>query len=444
MENNGRIDFVEELLQEETTVGYKPNMPLEALWLSGTDMPQITLRRDIEFMQMHPIVLVALEYYKSGISNVEFWGGPDLLNPDNLLGERISADPNVERFVQAHVQRLWHNCVPLLQDGGYPYGWAAGEHVYREIDGRMEWSYVKDFHPNDSFVLTSNFEPIGIRVRGVRGKAPVDLWYASGAIPAKACWYAHRARFGHFYGRSQLIGAWRPWRRLGWRDGVEQVIDAAIYRGGYCGPIIKHPPEDMQTARTGIPATQADGANNPRRNARDVARQMVEWAKAGAGFTMSSAQYPASAGGGPKWDINWPTQVMDVTPLVEAAKYVEDQIFYGVGVPPELIRASGTGSGYSGRNIPREAFLNAQQKIADAMLKMLVDQVVRPLVLMNYGDVPFNITTKSILHTQVKDKNAPSDSTGSAVHLQPRDEHGRFLPKGTQGPNTHGTVNPGT
>lgn len=429
-EMNGHIDS---LLEEEMTVGYKPHMPLETLWLSGTDMPQITLRRDIEFMQMHPIVLVALEYYKSGISGVEFWGGPNLQKPDDVLGEPVSANPAVTQFVLTHAQKLWHECVPQLQDSGYPYGWAPGEHVYKQVDGKLVWSHVKDFHPQDAYILMSDFEPIGIRIYGVRrnqGKA-TDLWFASGAIPAKACWYSHRARFGHLYGRSQLIGAWRPWRRLGWREGVEQVIDAAIYRGGYAGPVVKHPPEQMQTARTGVPATQDN-----RRDARDVARQMVEYAKAGAGFTMSSAQYTAQQGGGAKWSIEWPTQVMDVMPLVKAANYMEDQIFYGVGVPPELIRASGTGSGYSGRNIPREAFLCQQQHIADAFLKMLVDQVIRPLVLLNFGDIAFNVACKSLLQTQVKDKS-PTDVDHT------RDAQGHFAPKGTQGPGTNSTTSPG-
>lgn len=426
-----------EILESELTLGYKPTMPLEAMWLSGTDMPQITLRRDIEFMQMHPIVIVALEYYKSGITSAEFWGGPNLLDKSDLLGEPVSLDDRVTSFVLSTVEKLWRECVPQLQNGGYPYGWAAGEHVYQEKDGFLTWSYAKDFHPNDAFVLTADYEPVGVRIKNMRNRPPVDLWFACGAVPAKACWYAHRARFGHVYGRSQLLGAWRPWRRLGWRDGVEQVIDAAIYRGGYCGPIVKHPMEDAQTARSGIPATQLDGANHARRSARDVARQMVEWAKAGAGFTMPSAMYPQTMGGGPKWEIVWPTQVMDVTPLVEAARYVEDQIFYGVGVPPELIRASGTGSGYSGRNIPREAFLYSQQHVADGMLKMFVREVVKPLVLLNFGDVPFQVMCKSLLQTQVKDKTAQKDDS------HPRDEVGHFAPKGTQGPETDSTQSPG-
>ena len=401
---NGTTDMnaVAEALQEEITSGYRPVMPLELLWTGGTNVPHITLRRDIEFMQVHPVISIAMEYYKSGIAGAEFWGGPDYVNPDNEQGKQISLNPKVSQFVLAQVERFWQRGVPLLQEG-YAYGWAPGEHMYKDVNGMMVWSHIKDFHPLDSFILTLKYQPIGIRVKNIREKQPVDLWFASESIPAKACWYPHRPRFGQFYGRSQLIGAWLPWRRLGWRDAVEQVIDAAVYRAGYRGPIVRHPPEDMQTAQTGIPATKVDSAGNPRRNARDVARQLVEWAKAGAGFTLSSTQYPPAQGGGNKWDIEWPDHVMDVRPLIEAARYLEDLIMLGIGVPPELVKAGGTGSGYSGRSIPREAFLDGQQKIADAMLQIFVEQVVRPLVLWNFGDIPFEVSCKSLLKTQSDD-----------------------------------------
>lgn len=409
--NNGTIDEgrVAETLQDEVTLGYRPTMPLESLWLSGSDMPQITLRRDLEFMQMHPVVQTALDYYRSGIAGAEFWGGPDNADPTNDRGKPISPNPDVAQFVLAHVEQFWMRGVPKLQEGGYPYGWAPAEHIYKEANGYLVWSHLKEFHPNDGYIMTIGegpykFKPVGVRVKNVREKQPVDLWFASESIPAKACWYAHRPRFSSFHGRSQLIGAWRPWRRLGWRDAVEQVIDAAVYRAGYRGPIVRHPMEDMQTAKQGIPATQADGLGGMRRSARDVARQLVEWAKAGAGFTLSSAKYPQAQGGGDKWAIEWPDHVMDVRPLIDVAKYLEDQIMLGIGVPPELVRAGGTGSGYSGRSIPREAFLDGQQKVADAMLQLFVEQVLRPLVLWNFGDVPFSVSCKPLLKTQADNK----------------------------------------
>ena len=93
----------------------------------------------------------------------------------------------------------------------------------------------------------------------------------------------------------------------------------------------------------------------------------------------------------------------------------------GIGVPPELVKAGGTGSGYSGRSIPREAFLDGQQRIADAMLQIFVEQVVKPLVLWNFGDVPFEISCKPLLKSQVENKQGqPQDPLP-----QPADDQGQ-------------------
>lgn len=404
---------VAELLQDEVTTGYRPVMPLEAMWMAGAgDMPQITLRRDIVFMQMHPIVITSLDYYKSGIMGAEFWGGPDNRDLSNDQGKPISPDPRVCQFVLAHCERFWERGVPVQQEGGYPWGWSPGEHIYKESQGMLVWSHLKGFHPDDGYILTYMGDPVGVRVKNIkpivgdqrpRGST-CDLWFASDRVPAKAGWYPHRARFNSFYGNSQLTGAWLPWRMLGWRDGMDQVVNAAVYRGGYRGPIVRYPPEDSQTALTGVPATQLDGRGQPRRNSRDVARQIVEWAKAGAGFAISSAQYPEQLGGGNKWDVDWPDHVMNVGPLVDAARWCEERIMLGIGVPPELVRAGGTGSGYSGRSIPREAFLEQQQRVADSMLQIFVEQVIRPLVLWNFGEVPFNVSVKSLLKTQAENR----------------------------------------
>lgn len=404
---------VAENLQEEATVGYLPRTPMEAMWQSGGEMPQVTLRRDIEFMSIHPVVINGMEYYRSGIAGAEFWGGPDYANPQNEQGIPISPNPQVAQFVMAHCERFWQRGIPLVQEGGYVHGWCPGEHIYKEANGLLVWSHMKSFHPHDGHILTYNYQPVGVRVKNIRNKQPVDMHFASESIPAKGAWYAHRPRYGSLYGRSQLIGAWLPWRMIGWRDGMDQVINAAVYRAGYKGPIVKHPNEDMQTAQEGVPATRPDGRGAPRRSARDVAKQMVEWAKAGAGFTMSSAKYPQSQGGGEKWELIWPDHVMDVRPLIAADQWCEERILLGIGVPPELVKAGGTGSGYSGRSIPREAFLDGQQKVGDAILQMFVEQVIRPLVLWNFGDVPFNVQCKSLLKSQSEDKKGDEEGGDS-------------------------------
>src|SRR5262249_5902837 len=183
-------------------------------------------------------------------------------------------------------------------------------------------------------------------------------------LPAKALWYAHNPRYNHWYGQSQLLGAWKPWRRLGWKDGAEQSMDGGIYRFAYCGPKIRYPEEDYQ-GQPGAPATSLDSQGRPRRYARDMARMMAEQYKAGAGIGLPSTMCPPEMGGGPKWDAEFPESTLNISGLIEYVKYLIGQVRFGVGVPPEIFEASETGSGYSGRAIPLDAFLMTQQRIAD-------------------------------------------------------------------------------
>jgi len=349
-------------------------------------------------MMIHPVVLSALNYFKSGIAGAEFWGGPAA--DGNPQGKPISDSPEVATFVMEHCHRYWDRAVPLLQ-AGYEYGWIAGENLYREEDGYMQWDGLLQFSPRDVYLLTQDTKPVGVRVKQVAvekideeqkrrqkvaGAAPgvVDLWMASEDVPAKGLWYAHNPRYSQFYGQSQLLGAWRPWRRLAWKDAAETVVDGGYYRLGYAGPLIKYPDKDF-AAQSGAPNTTADSQGLPRRYARDVARQMAEWFKSGSSIGMPSTRYPNEMGGGDEWSLEFPDTHFNGEGLLAYVQYLCNQIRYGIGVPPELMEAAETGSGYSGRAIPLEAYTMLQQRLADALLELYCRQVLMPLVRWNFG-----------------------------------------------------------
>lgn len=401
---------IEQLLTGDAlTTGYRSTLPDWLYWNQDT-VPQLYLLRDIEIMLLHPVVHSALSFYKGGISTVDF---------------EIKCDqPEAAEFVYEQCQRFWDRGVPLLQ-GGYEYGWIGLENNYDDDAGKLCWDSLMQFSPRDTFLLTQDYKPIGVRVKNVRKKGSVDLWLASQDVPAKALWYVHCPRFNAFYGRSQLQGAWRAWRRLAWKDGLETVIDHGLYRYAFTGPVIKYPDEAIQASAQGIPATTLDAQGRPMRYCRDVARQIAEWAKTGAGIGIPSTMYDQTAGGGPKWDVQFPKHVLDVAPLIGAAKYLHDQIYYGVGVPPELLSASESGSGYSGRAIPMEAFITQQQRLADAILHLFVEQVLRPLVRWNWGgQVRFDVKVKPLLETKREQQGGLSNEKAPPNQQPP--EEGRM------------------
>lgn len=411
-ETNGKVSMDrigQTLTAEPLTTGYQPTFPIDTLW--GMDgAPWLWFRRDIELMLTHPIVRNAMDNFRAGIAGAEFD-----CKSENVL---------VQKFILNQCQRYWDIGVPQLQ-GGYEYGWIGGENLYEEVDGMMEWNGLNHFSPADTFLLTQGSVPVGVRVKSIKDKPPVDLWMASSQVPAKGMWYVHNPRYNLFYGQSQLFGAWRPWRRLAWKDGAETVIDTGVYRFAFCGPVIGFPDEDLQSQSPGPPNTTLDSNGNPRRYARDIARQAAEQMKAGAGYGFPTGNYPQEMGGGPKWTFEWPDHSMDVEPLIGYARYLHDQIYNGIGVPAEMIQAAETGSGYSGRRIPLEAFLDRQQCIGDAFLRLFVEQVLKPLVLWNFGPVRFDVKLKRLLETKNK---ASAGQPGQTGQQQPGQNPGQQNP----------------
>jgi hypothetical protein len=398
---NGQIDrekVTDLLTGEPLTRGYRATLPMWALepdW-----QPQIYLLRDIELMMTHPMVRNSLSYFKGGIHGAQF-EGPE--NPDDPDGEHlpISDDPDVSAFVHEQCNRFWDRGLVKIQ-GGYEYGWIATENRYSSEDGVLRWSDCEQFSPRDTYLLTRDRVPVGVRVKSVQDSGTVDLWLASEDVPAKALWYAHEPRYTAYYGQSQLLGAWRPWRRLAWRDGLEMILDMGAYRYAFAGPTLFYPDAELQTAQPGVPGTTNDSQGRPRRWARDIARQMAEQLKAGAGMGFPSGNYPADMGGGPKWRIEWPQHVLDLAPILAHIDHLQKQISYGIGIPPELLEAGEGGSGYSGRVIPLEAFLQRQQHIADSILWLFVHQVLKPLVRWNFGSVKFEVKVRNLLESKRK------------------------------------------
>lgn len=413
---NGRplaTKSVEERLAETLTQGYVPTVPW-AVGQSGTPYPVFQLRANIEQMLWHPMVSITLEYFKSGTAGAEFWGGKNPDDPDDEKGLPISDNPKVASFVSEQCERFWDRGVPLIQESGYPYGWSASEQVYIDDpkEGVLRWDSLKDFAPQDTYILTQDSKPIGVRVKSVKKKGDVDLWMASGQVPAKGLWYAHMPRYGQHYGRSQLMGAWLPWRRVAWRDGAEMNVDMAVYRFGYPGVVTRYPNEDLQNP-PGTPYSKADSQGLPRSSARDVMKRAADQYKAGGTVGLPSDRYPKEMGGDYKYTWEVPKTVLNPEPLDKHIKTLYDQIAYGIGVPPELMQAAETGSGYSGRMIPMEAFLDTQQRIADRLLQLFVEQVLKPLVLWNFGDVRWEVKVKRLLLTKADDRQGEEQGGGA-------------------------------
>ncbi len=352
------------LVSSPLSRGYKPTIPAWSFVDMSTGLYLNTVLNDVERMLLHPIVADVYDAWKSAIHHAEF---------------QINANsPEVKRFCEIMYDRFWTRSLDQAQLQS-DYGWNGFEVGYAKEKGYLTYQGLWDFCPFDTWALSSQYRYAGISVRNVPGtKGMLRLW---GPLrwPAKAFWLVHNKRWNKYYGRSQLYAAWIPWRRLAHRDGLQDVLDAGWYRYAFSGPIGRFP-------RKAFPGTSGqagcvDGVNWEA--AREHMRQMGDDAKAGMGIYLPGDWDKIA--NAYAWSFEWPQRVLELGPLLEVIRQVEDQISKGIGVPPELTDADDAAGGWSGRKIPLLKFYTQQRKHARRLAWQFKHQILDNLVLWNFG-----------------------------------------------------------
>jgi hypothetical protein len=371
---------LEQLLTRGLAVGYQPRLPIYSSRFG--DQLFFNFFNDVEWMCRDDSIRLPLQFVMGPAAHAE-WGVEGRTNAEAL-------------FVAQQLQWFWSNAVPRVQGKGYPFGYCGGEMTYDVHEGLLVQSRFKIFNPRDT-------DP----ARHPTTKKPCEVWVHNTAegvtklhgwredIPNKAFWYAHLDDYDRLRGESQVWAAYRPWLRLTGRDGGEELIDLGFYRLGVPPTVVDHPNQ---------PYTAAAGkgqpyANNGFTHTRDEARSIAESGKSGAGIAVSSEQQ----NGVRKWDYRVLATGINGTQLIEYVEYLERKCYKGVGIPPELLQAAESGSGYSGRAIPLEGFLTSQQRPVNDMTRSWFDQIGQPLLRWNFGpDAWARVSPKPLLGSYKK------------------------------------------
>lgn len=350
----------EEYLGSQITAGYKPQLPVYSF--RDEYFNPFEFFWDIEAMLRHDSVTTPLTNVMAPISQMQV--------------KVDASSTRVAKFVIDEWQKFLEMYIPTVQQNAYPYGWMGAELKYGIERGVQVVTDFKDFNPRDVVALVKKSDTVGIRVNNVPSGAK-DLPGSRKGFPAKGFFYAHRPRYGNRYGRSQIEAAWKPWRRLTGRNGVEEVTDIGIYRYGTGTVVVGAPLQDTQSKNQ--PATTSPSG---RQSALQRALEIAENLKAGSAVAKPNVY---DNKGNPLWTIDFEQPRTNVPELLQAGDALRGECSKAIGFPPELIEAAETGSGFSGRIIPLQGFLMSLQPVAQGLFYAWFTQVGRPLVWWNFG-----------------------------------------------------------
>jgi len=343
------------------TAGYdRPSASLTVASAMGQRRPPFIPKYHVPLMMLEPRVCLAMWVIKGTIiSNTRFYVECD-----------EGDDSPVKKYLIKQLTRLWLTSASTILEA-LDYGYVGAEVLYRpHHQYQFLISGMRSLGTHEVFPVLLHGKRVGIkcrmRERDDPGGEQTPLY-----IPGiKSFWHVHWRQHDEWFGRSRLFGAFSPWMDLAGSLGARDIARTYYHKHAYPGRGCYHPPG----------ATEVDQIRTPN---RDIAREMLQKMRAGSDVTLPAEYDPM---GNKLWEI-FPLEAIEGGADVREWVYdLKDEILEGVGVMPEVIEAAETGSGYSGRKIPQEAFKGLLHEVVFWMLEDIDTQLLRPAVKAEFGE----------------------------------------------------------
>lgn len=376
-----------QLLGAPLTAEYEPPDTSISAHIYHPNRPFFTLQV-IDAMLTDPRVVFGLKLIR----------GPILSNSRFLINAK---DALLKDFLIQQVNRFWRTSASLAMRS-MDYGYLGCEVLYRAYDNRLQFDKLKFLHPHTTRVCTRKGEFMGIEVTRV-GDQLGTLYIGR----PKCFWTVHSRDQHSWYGRSLLRGAFLAWNEIWCDHGYRDQRRLWFYKNAYAGPRIGYP------AGSAPPEVLGDSP----KPYRIIAQEILDKAQAGSGIV-----YPM----GGEWEFEDARPISIPEGLLEYGDQLRDEIWEGMGIPPEVARAEGTGA-FAGRRIPQQAFYSVLQEVVQELVTDLDEQILRPLVHMNFGaHSDYEIECFGLLRTtpeeeknQVEESNSEPVITGLTQPLPP-------------------------
>lgn len=366
-----------------------------------------------------PIFLLAYSEIMRRDHQIEF-GASIIMAPLYTVTWTIECDrPEVAKYVDETLHTIWKSLSRM--EWLVTYGHMAGESEWEEKDGLIRLAKLKDFHPNDARPLVYRGKLCGVEVRTKDQIARL--------APPRAIWMVNKPEAGSFYGRGRLQSAYLPWLEKSGRHGALDIRRSWAVRCAFDGGVMYYPPggtllEDGVTVKSN----------------EDTAREILE--KKEAGGVLALPNSTKDDGSDKAWEYQPPVINGSFAELLEYPDKLDRDVLKGMSIPPEVVDAAESGSGWSGRSVPFLVFLTSEDQIADTIVETMKRQVIDHGVEVNFGPVEYKIKLNPLAKLAEappagttppptnQTHNAAEESGGGQPHVGPRGE------KGVKDPNT--------
>lgn len=292
-------------------------------------------------------------------------------------------NPQVKQWVEEQWSYLWNQHRTKLVSAK-KWGFAPLQMLFKQKNGLLCIKGVKDFAPEDCRALESGGRLVGQRVKGKKLFFP------------QACWLTFGAEFGSPYGTGTLRRSYPAWYEKWMDHGAKRLLQLRMIKDAYIGDVFWYPPNMNVQLPDGTVLSW-----------RDMLREIGENRLSGGAMTLPRLY---DNGGKELTGYTPPQDVGGGSQLFEWTDVCDEGIMRGADVPMEVVKASDTGSGYSGRSIPFLVVLSVCTQELVEIIQRVDEQVFRPLAWLNWGGDPdYQIIPRSLV------ESFSNDTSGSAM-----------------------------
>lgn len=326
-----------------------------------------------------------------------------------LMSARVEVsgdEAKVRQWVQHQWDALWHVSAHQLLRAKL-YGFMPFEVVYRQaltgpFRGMLEVERLIDYHPRDTRLLMAGDKIVGFtydeeenntsaeyertEMHSTERNATEGVPYSAETrlLAPQALVCTFDAECGNPYGCALLARAYPAWYEKWMPGGAKRTLRLRMIKDAYIGDIFWYPPD----RRFELP-------NGSEISFRDLAREIVESRHTGGALTLPLI-YDSS--GHKLVDYTPPQGVAGYTQIFRWKTDLDLEIWKALEVPPEVIQASNSGSGYAGRWIPFAVALSAVHLELAELIRCIDRDILRPVAQLNFGrDVQYEIHPVSLV-----------------------------------------------
>lgn len=344
-----------------------------------------------------------------------------------LMSARVEVkckSAEIKQFIEEQWKRIWSkSATQILRTK--QYGFLAFEVVCKEVDGRIEFDYLRDFHPVDVGQLRDRKTGFrtGIRVRQIvrmGGNGTLDL------MGPKGLWLTYGQEFSRSWGRALLERCYQPWYDKNSDNGALDLRRLHGFKDAWMGDMVKYPFRIFDVPGVG------------KVHGRDLAREIAENRASGGVVMLPST---VDKDGNPEWDYTPPATTGGATAIPDWIHDLDWDILDGLLVPKEVVEAGGTGGGWSGRSVPWVGFLAVRDQEFAEYVRAIKKQHLDPLALANFGKGAddFDVNPVPLVETmgqQVGEMGKPEltkpEPAGGRIPPRPEDGEGEEPPPAQQ------------